>query len=102
MLVLKLVVGSVIAAGALLLIGILVRFNLKRREIAGVAGDASDVQIQRIYRALEALAGVDPVRWTPDLYGERSPQCQERDRRIRQSSGSRWWSWSMQDVRLRN
>lgn len=38
----------------------------------------------------EALGGVDPVPWTPDLLGERSPQCQEHIRRTRRSFGSRW------------
>ena len=48
------------------------------------------------------LFGVSPNRWTPILFRERSPRCQERERRIRRSSGNRWSSWSKQVVRLRS
>ena len=47
---------------------------------------------------------VDPVWWTLDDLGRWSREgvfrCQKRERRIRRSSGRRWFAWSEQVVRL--
>ncbi len=47
----------------------------------------------RIRKAAAALKpttfGIDPLSWTPDYLGERSPRCEGRDRPMRLSSARR-------------
>ena len=59
-----------------------------------IPGRNSGISWQAIPKYSQAI-GVDPVSWTPDLLGERSPRCQDQERRIHGSSASRSSSWSV-------
>ena len=36
---------------------------------------------------------VDPVWWTPEHCAEEVSRCRRNNRRMRRSTGARWWSW---------
>ncbi len=46
--------------------------------------------------------GVDPIWWTPENLGERSPQWERINTRIRLSIGLGWWNWCGPGGRRRN
>ena len=45
--------------------------------------------------------GPDPLSWTPNPCGRRSPRCQDQGSRIRRSFASSWSRWFVRDVRRR-
>ena len=49
----------------------------------------------------EGMPGPDPLSWTPNPCGRRSPRCQDQGSRIRRSFASSWSRWFVRDVRRR-
>ena len=50
----------------------------------------------------ELFFEVDPVSWTPDRLGPRSPRWPRQDCLTHLSSVTRWWHWCVLAVRQRN
>ena len=63
----------------------LANWRASREGAARLTSARIDAEVRRL--------GGSPKRWTPILFRERSPRCQERDHRIHRSSGNRWSSW---------
>ncbi len=65
------------------------------------SGPNPPTQIWSSYVASPYL-GIDPLSWTPDHLGERSPRCREETHPIRSSFASRRSSWCMPAARRRS
>lgn len=70
------------------------------KRLGAVVFFADEAAVRTDYHA---GTGVDPVWWTPDLWGTlvpgRSPLCRTT---IRRNSVGRWWSWCARDGRRRS